>query len=368
MKRVQAQSPSNIAIVKYMGKTSAEINLPANASLSLTLNHLASIAQIEQTKTLESGEVKLNHALPVGEGLGLKPPVSKLSEAGQERFVRHFKRCETKMDTAWFESFGLKRLALDHSKGVEIRCASRFPAGAGIASSASSFSALTLATAAYFASDRTEFEKAWEQVEFKKAVAKLSREGSGSSCRSLMGPWVEWQPTVQDESESEDTVTEIPSVLPELTDFVILVDQKEKKVSSSQAHERVLSSPLWNQRVNRATERLERIKKALSSNDRQTLAWEVWRESWEMHSLFHTASKPFTYWQPATLSVLEWLSGELERNDPPMVTLDAGPNIHCLVPSSEASQWRERIAAQFPQLSVLEDRQGSGASLIQWQS
>ncbi len=47
MKPIEASAPSNIAVIKYMGKTSKEVNLPSNASLSFTLEHLRSFVVIE---------------------------------------------------------------------------------------------------------------------------------------------------------------------------------------------------------------------------------------------------------------------------------------------------------------------------------
>jgi diphosphomevalonate decarboxylase len=81
-----------------------------------------------------------------------------------------------------------------------------------------------------------------------------------------------------------------------------------------------------------------------------------------MHSLFHTAEEPFSYWEPGTLDVLKWLSPELKLESPPIVTLDAGPNVHLLVPEEDALAWIEKIQSKF-NFELLVDRQGLGA---QW--
>ena len=47
MKRIEASAPSNIALIKYMGKTSESGNWPTNASLSYTLEHLRSFVVLE---------------------------------------------------------------------------------------------------------------------------------------------------------------------------------------------------------------------------------------------------------------------------------------------------------------------------------
>ena len=42
-----AQAPSNIALIKYMGKKDENSNLPDNSSLSYTLNNLLSTVKLE---------------------------------------------------------------------------------------------------------------------------------------------------------------------------------------------------------------------------------------------------------------------------------------------------------------------------------
>ena len=44
-----AEAPSNIALIKYMGKKNTELNLPDNPSISYTLPHLLTKVQIELT-------------------------------------------------------------------------------------------------------------------------------------------------------------------------------------------------------------------------------------------------------------------------------------------------------------------------------
>jgi diphosphomevalonate decarboxylase len=157
----------------------------------------------------------------------------------------------------------------------------------------------------------------------------------------------------------------VSSSLVELTDLVMLVSSAAKDVSSSQAHQRVLSSPLWENRVERATCRVRQLQSALAQGHLSEVAQLAWSEMWEMHSLFHTSAEPFTYFEPQTLAILKWVSPFLKDPHPPIVTLDAGPNVHLLVETSRASEWRKRIQHQFPDLTVLQDHQGHGADWIE---
>jgi mevalonate pyrophosphate decarboxylase len=90
-----------------------------------------------------------------------------------------------------------------------------------------------------------------------------------------------------------------------------------------------------------------------------------------MHSLFHTCSETFTYWEPGTLKVLKWLTPYIQEGGaegseltPPIVTMDAGANVHILVEAAEASKWQKLLQDAFPEFEVLQDSQGKGPRLL----
>jgi mevalonate pyrophosphate decarboxylase len=83
----------------------------------------------------------------------------------------------------------------------------------------------------------------------------------------------------------------------------------------------------------------------------------------DMHELFHSANPAFSYWTDGTRSVLSWLKSRPEL--PVAVTLDAGPNVHLLVPAHEAASLRKQVEKSFPGLPLLEDEQGTGAEVLE---
>jgi diphosphomevalonate decarboxylase len=226
-------------------------------------------------------------------------------------------------------------------ENFEIRSGNNFPSDAGLASSASSFAALTKAALTAFA--ELKGEKAPSPLE----MARISRTGSGSSCRSFFAPWCRW---------FQDDVREVPSNLPSLVDLVAVMDGGFKKVSSSEAHKRVPSSPLFAGRVERASKRLERIEQAFITGDYKAVAEASWEELWDMHSLFHTSSPPFFYFAPETIAVLRWAEDEWEKTGRgPITTIDAGPNVHFLVKAEEAAEYRAKLGA-IKGIRVMESR------------
>ncbi|MBI2712209.1 MAG: hypothetical protein HYX41_05020 [Bdellovibrio sp.] len=356
-KIIRVKAPSNIALVKYMGKKDFSKNLPANSSLSMTLSNLSTLVEL-RSGVGKGDQIFLDAQLP--EGL---PPsqsrweVPKLDSKNFLRIENHFKRVVESAPPI----LDLLHLPMQVPTGLVLRTANCFPASSGIASSASSFAALTLAFLACLAKDTQKFIDLYNEYSLtdhplNQQVAALARSGSGSACRSLQGPWVEWSESGVQSWKS--------SRLPEMAHFVLLVRTQPKTVGSSEAHKRVLSSPLWVGRAERANTRVDRVRNAIQQGDLKILAHEVWKEAWEMHSLFHTSDLPFTYWQGGTLKALEFFSKFLDGEFPPIVTLDAGPNPHLIVPMEHRDLWKRRLQESFSEMEVLEDSHGRGAVFL----
>lgn len=345
LRSIQVWAPANIAWVKYMGKADSDSNLPANPSLSMTLEGLGTETWAERTEESQGRLVWRPMAQP-----GRWIPEWSPSAWG---------KLERQLEQVWESGSAIVRsVGLPWSEarpGIQWNSSNTFPTASGIASSASGMAAFTLATLRiYCGAGDSEWMQAWDSsVEFRRAVAALSRRGSGSSCRSFEGPWVLWN--------EEHTLT-VQGLTGSWVHRVVIVDAEPKRISSSEAHARVLTSSLWAGRPARARKRLERIQEALRLGDRATLASEVWQESWEMHSLFHTSVPPFSYWEPLTLAVLRWLEPRV-ADGACVATMDAGPNIHVTLPEVDAERWDAEFAQAFPQLTVMRDRPGHG---VRW--
>ncbi|OFZ20847.1 MAG: diphosphomevalonate decarboxylase [Bdellovibrionales bacterium GWB1_55_8] len=351
-----ARAPSNIALIKYMGKKELPGNIPENGSLSVTLEALCTYAEISRAPAAVVTEEWIPElpTIPKKDLVG-SPVVPALSEKAAERALRHL-RAVREAAPKLFSEFGIA--PNNEVSKWSLRTANTFPAASGIASSASSFAAITLSTAFAMAREPAEFAKNWaKNPALKGALARLARAGSGSSCRSLTGPFVLWE---QEDAEP----LPVSQAFPELAHFVLLVSDQEKAVSSSQAHALVKTSPLWIGRVERVQERLTKMQLAFRRGDLDAIARIAWNEAWEMHSLFHTCSEPFSYWTGDTMALLQWLSPFLSGAKPPIVTLDAGPNIHLLVQAADATEWQERLRASFPAIRLLRDKPGAGAVAI----
>lgn len=294
-----AQAPANIALIKYMGKQDEQSNLPGNASLSYTLNNLLTKVQMNTIAGTEDKWQPLND---------FGASTFTLSESAQKRFLNHLSRIKNQ--------FGYSGCFLVQSNN-------NFPHASGLASSASSFAALTKCAVSAI-SDLTQ--KPSLSLEEQ---AQLSRQGSGSSCRSFFSPWAIWR-------ESEVGPVDLP--YKNLLHKVIVINNQEKEVSSSEAHKRVKTSPFYPERSAKAEQHLVRLMQALQIED-WSIAYQIcWQEFQDMHQLFSTSSQPFSYITNESLQVLESLQNFWQHHkDGPIVTMDAGPNIHLLFRPDQAA-------------------------------
>jgi len=299
----EASAPSNIALIKYMGKRDGQNAV--NSSLSWSLEHLRSFVQIEKISGAEDQWQPLE---PYG--------AIELSEKGRAKFLNHLDFLK--------KQFGLENQAF------LVRSGNNFPSDCGIASSASSFAALSLAGVQACSDLSQQPKPAPEQI------ADWSRLGSGSSCRSIFSGWVAWD---------QGRVYRVASPIKKIWHQVFIVSGEKKSVSSSEAHQRVQTSRLMLGREERAQERFHFLKSELTI---LSYSWRQifdlsWADFWDMHALFETSLPPFGYMTGASVDLVNaarkiWD----ETGDGPVVTMDAGPNVHLL--------WREdqkEVATRF---------------------
>lgn len=361
--------PSNIAWIKYMGKRETQIPgqyEPLNPSLSMTLSRLGTYIEITDTPVKSNKEDFLE--LESGDFLSLVPSEQmKIVHAGDEQhFVSNLREwapdylmqpCvlhEVKNSDSFAKKFSdhlifLKKLWNLQEHVFYIRSVNNFPAGSGIASSASSAAALAFAVS--------------QMSSLKHDLSELSfaaGRGSGSASRSIGGPWVVWE---------KDQSVRIPSVgfgAFDIIHAVFVLSHTAKAVSSSEAHFRVLGSSNFSERPDRATRRLGELENALKRKDWEEIC-EIGREdSEDMHNLFETSSPSFTYQTKESQSLLKSLEAFSKTSFPMLITQDAGPNI-------QLSVLRKNLLDQFQSLTeiaarheaeIFWDLPGSGVRLL----
>ncbi len=321
--RATAEAHANIAFIKYWGNQDEQLRLPANPSLSMNLDSFTTRTQVRWEPALTQDTLVINGQPQTGAAL--------------TRVVEHL---------------NLLRNHTGISLYAEVKTNNNFPMGAGIASSAAAFAALTVA--GLRAADKNVDER---------TLTTLARQGSGSAARSVPDGFVEW--VTGDDDASSYAYSVAPRTHWELMDVVAIVSQEHKAVGSRAGHSAANTSDLQTARVTGAAERLAVCRQAVLERDFGTLAEVVEHDSNLMHAVMMTSRPPLFYWMPTTLSLMQavrqWRADGLRV----CYTLDAGPNVHCICVREDADEVSRRVRTMSGVVDIRQAAPGGGARIIE---
>ena len=322
MTTITATSHPNIAFIKYWGNLNNELNLPASGSLSMNLGALTTRTTVRFEPELEQDSLILNDT-----------PAEPLAVQRVSRFLDQ-----------------VRELAGAHHHAM-VTSTNDFPTGAGIASSASAFAALSLAAATALGLEMDE-----------AALSRLARRGSGSACRSVPAGFVEWLP------ENTDTGSFARAIAPpehwDLMDCIVILQSEHKPVGSTAGHRLASTSPFQSARLQGAPQRLAVCRQAILDRDFNTFANIVEQDSNLMHAVMMTSTPPLFYWEPASLSLMKTIPAWRAEGLSVCYTLDAGPNVHVLCLSDQVQEVKKRLAQIADVQRVITSPPGGAARLI----
>ncbi len=307
--KVTWKSPSNIALVKYWGKNG--IQLPNNPSISFTLkNAFTQTSIVYRSRTSFENGVSMSFLF---EG---KDTVEFATRV--RRYLTDIRPHLTCLDKFHFD----------------IESFNSFPHSAGIASSASAFSAIALA----LCDIETQISKVDSHPEaLLHRSSQIARLGSGSACRSVYPRAALWG-KISSMAESNDQGAipmqdHLHKIFYSYRDAILIVNRTKKSVSSSAGHSLMEKHPYANVRYQEAKKNLEEILKALKSGDVEQVGTISEMEAMQLHALMLCSNPNFLLMQPDTLSIIEKIKVFRRESDIPVYfTLDAGPNVHLLYP------------------------------------
>lgn len=304
--KVSESCPSNIALIKYWGKYPDQI--PANPSISYTLNLCKTNTEIEffadqkfSVQTFLGGKEELKFA---------------------EKIEKYFENIEQYLP--WI----LKGKYI-------IKTENTFPHSSGIASSASGFGAIAKCLMSL---DELFNGKSEEIFKFKKS-SFLARLGSGSACRSLYDGLVVWGET-QEVAGSSDLYAvqypkkEIHAIFKNFNDWVLLIHEGEKSVSSTVGHALMNTNPYAERRFLEAHESFSSLQVILKTGDMKGFIKLVEHEALTLHAMMLMSEPAFILMKTGTLAVINKIWDFRKQTDLPLFfTLDAGANVHLLYPT-----------------------------------
>jgi diphosphomevalonate decarboxylase len=320
--RATAFANSNIALIKYWGNRDHALRLPANSSLSMNLAALATTTTVEFCTDLDADRVTIDDA--------------EATTSARGRVVAHLDR--------------VRALAGINTKASVIS-RNNFPAGTGLASSASAFAALTVAACA-----AADLQLSTDEL------SRLARRASGSACRSVPGGFVLWDACDDDACSFGRTIASPDHW--NLYDVIAIVESAHKATGSTEGHAMAETSPFQAARVASTLGRLERCRAAILTRDFPALADVIEQDALAMHAVMMTSVPSLLYWRAATLAVMQAVRTWRTNGLPVAFTIDAGPNVHCICPA-ESSGHVERLVRAIPSVErTLISGVGQGSHVI----
>ena len=217
---------------------------------------------------------------------------------------------------------------------VHIRTKNSFPSDAGIASSASGFSALTAALLLTF-----DLKGMFDD---KKELSRQVRLcGSASAARSVYGGFVELIAGEDDKSSVCEQIADEHHW--DLVDVIAVLSAEKKKTSTSSGHALADSSPYFETRIKEMQARIDITRKSIQEKNFSALGSLIEADTISMHAVMMTSVPPIYYWEPGTIavmkSVMNWRTEALES----YFSIDAGANVHVICEKKNAAEVKKRL-------------------------
>lgn len=335
------KSPSNIAIVKYWGKFGQQ--LPKNPNISFTLSNAFTETSIQfNPKSSNFNDISIDFKFEGKEQPAFKSKI--------ESFLNSIKE-----ELPYLSYFDL-----------QIRSSNSFPHSAGIASSASSMSALALCLMDISKQVDTELDT----PTFLQRASYFARLGSGSACRSVypyMAVWGKSNNIVNSTNEfAIDFSENIHQVFKTFKDAILIVSSDEKSVSSRAGHALMNNNLFAEARYSQANANMNALIPILASGDVENFGTIAEQEALTLHALMMCSSPSFVLMQPNTLKIIDLIKQFRQENGVYLYfTLDAGPNVHLLYPEQESQKVKafiEQVLLDYCEdRKVIYDEVGTGA-------
>lgn len=336
---VEWKSPSNLAIVKYWGKK--DIQKPLNPSISFSLKNAVTTTRVSASPYEQGG---FTFSLDGNKKETFNAKVANL----------------LKMASSTFPFITTHHLNIESSN--------TFPHSSGIASSASSMSALALCLADLQLMISNESNQTLDL----QMVSELARLGSGSAARSLYGGWTVWGESDDIANSSDNYAIKLSNVhdnFMQIANAIVIIEPKTKKVSSTQGHALMNNHPFGAARIKQSNDNSLKLLEVLKSG-----AWDKFfniaeNEALSLHALMMSSNPGYTLLHPNSLKVIEEVRKvRLEYNLPVGFSMDAGPNVHLLYPKYEEANilpWIENtIRPLCHQQRIIFDELGDGPEKI----
>lgn len=322
---VAYRAHTNIALIKYWGKRDRQLFLPMTSSLSLTLDAFYTDTRVSIDSSLDQDQFILNGQVQ-----------SPAETQKIKRFIDLFRQ----------ESSIQAPLLVDSTNHV--------PTAAGLASSASAFSALGLCLN--------------DLLDLKMDVRTLStyvRQGSGSASRSLFGGFVLWHAGQGSDSASSYSEPIDPADW-DIHMVVIAINKGSKAISSRQGMEHTIqTSPFYQLWPAEVAKDLAKMQSAIKARDFESLGRIAEHNAMKMHATMLAANPSFSYFQPETMTAIHLVQALRQDGIPCYLTMDAGPNVKILCQSANIPKIQQAFSQYFRPDQIIVAHPGPGPKKLE---
>ncbi len=320
-----ATANANIALVKYWGKRDETLILPQNGSISMTCDGLSTTTTVEFSGKYSKDSVVIN---------------DEELQKDEKDILGHLESIR--------KLAGIKERA-------RIVSETNFPVAAGLASSASGFAALTLAAATAAGLRLSE-----------KELTILSRQGSGSSCRSICEGFVEWyRGRKADGSDSYAETIAKKDYWEGFRMIATIVSESKKKVSSRAGMKQTLRTcPYYLGWLDSVDEDTEIMREGIREKDFSAVGSTAEANCLKMHALMMTTKPAIIYWEPATVEVMRAVLSWREKGIESYFTIDAGPQVKVLCLEKDEKELNKRLLELGGVKKTIVCKPGDGAKII----
>ncbi len=324
--RATAKAHTNIALIKYWGKRDESLILPTNNSLSVTLDGFYTETTVAFDEALKQDTFTLDDQLITG--------------------------VQYDRVTAFLQL--LRNVAGKEDLYANVHSINKVPTAAGFASSASGFAALAAASARAIGLSLTDQE-----------LSRITRQGSGSACRSIYGGFAEWEMGNHSDGSDSYAVPIAPAEHWDMRVAAVVLNATKKKVSSREGMKRTVdTSPFFKSWVESNPADLSEIKAGIMQRDFTKVGEIAESNCLKMHATTLGATPPFTYLQDTTLTVMQTVQTMRANGIPAFFTIDAGPNVKVLyLPENEKNV--EQTLRDIPGVTdVILSKSGQGVTYL----
>jgi diphosphomevalonate decarboxylase len=317
--RAIAKAQPNIALIKYWGKRDPARNLPAVGSISVTLSELYTQMSVDLSAAGAVDQLEVNGAT-------------------NEALLPRVQLC-------------LDRVLGSDRQRARVVSQSNFPIAAGLASSASAFSALVVAAASAGGQDRSTSE-----------LASLAGASSGSAARSLYDGFAELE-----NYDDEVRVASICSASEWPLRVVVAITMTGPKATSSGEAMEISrkTSPFYSRWVDQQAEDLALARAAIGARDFEMLAEVSEHNCLKMHSVMWASRPPIMYWNSATIECMQVIRELRSQGVAVFFTIDAGPQLKAVCLPEDENRVQTALAAVDGVSDIMLSGIGDGATLVQ---